>query len=291
MKKVDIKLPAVAIKVTSLLRTTKKPTPVPMFNQPLPSACPHHRMSRILFAISLSFLVAMSIPVITLKAISYNFLSMNQDTGFVFQTTGDNGEAGIKVIMAALPRFLFLTPTKIILIAAVVIVVSASAHLGFVILDWKEGKRTQAWAFRRNIMFVHIINSILILLALVSIFATHKSSSHLWDGYVKFRTTMTDGSKDPKKTVFRYNIGTFDLETWSCEMKDVPGASMVHDDYAKQCSIEIAGRGIMIPFMILVWAVAGISIWGLVGGGRRGPDGDRVKTENVGLEMDKMNAI
>jgi hypothetical protein len=47
----------------------------------------------------------------------------------------------------------------------------------------------------------------------------------------------------------------------------------------------------MIPFVIFAWAVAAVSIWGLVGGGRRGPDGERVKTEDVSLEMGKMNAL
>jgi hypothetical protein len=103
---------------------------------------------------------------------------------------------------------------------------------------------------------------------------------------------MNDTSpNDPTDNFFRYNIGTFDLETWSCELKDVRGASMVQDDYAKQCYVEVAGRAIMIPFVIFAWAVAAVSIWGLVGGGRRGPDGERVKTEDVSLEMGKMNAL
>jgi hypothetical protein len=63
---------------------------------------------------------------------------------------------------------------------------------------------------------------------------------------------------------------------------------MVQSDYGKQCSIEVAGRAIMIPFLIMAWTVAGVGIWGLVGGGRRGPDGERVKTEDVGFEMGKI---
>jgi hypothetical protein len=148
----------------------------------------------------------------------------------------------------------------------------------------------QAWAFRRNIMFLHIMNSILVLFALVSIYVMHKSSSHFRDGYVNFRASrMNDGDpNDLTDNFFRYNIGTFDLETWSCELKDVRGAGMVQSDYGKQCSIEVAGRVIMIPFLIMAWTVAGVGIWGLVGGGRRGPDGERVKTEDVGFEMGKI---
>jgi hypothetical protein len=139
-------------------------------------------------------------------------------------------------------------------------------------------------------MFLHITNGIFVLFALVSISVTHRSTSHFRDGYVNFvASRMDDGN--PGDNFFRYNIGTFDLETWSCELKDVRGASMVQEDYAKQCAIEVAGRALMIPFVILAWTVAAIGIWGLVGGGRRGPDGERVKTEDVGLDMGKMNAI
>lgn len=137
-------------------------------------------------------------------------------------------------------------------------------------------------------MFLHITNSILILFALVSIYVTHKSTSHFRDGYVNFRASrMNDNSTE---NFFRYNIGTFDLETWACELKEVRGAATVKDDYGMQCGVEVAGRAIMIPFVIIAWLVAGLGIWGLVGGGRRDADGERIKTEDVGLEMDKMNA-
>jgi hypothetical protein len=141
MKKVDFKLPPVAVKVKSILKPHKKPAPVPMFNQPLPSGCPHHRRSRILFAISLSLLIAITIPVISLKAVTYTFLDTNVETGFMFETTEDDRSPGPKIVMAALPRMLFLTPAKIALVAALMSIFSAVAHLGFVAVDWKEGKR------------------------------------------------------------------------------------------------------------------------------------------------------
>jgi hypothetical protein len=143
-------------------------------------------------------------------------------------------------------------------------------------------------------MFLHITNAIVVLFALVSIYFTHKNTSHFHDNYVNFRASrMNDTSSTPTQqdpSFFRYNIGTFDLETWACELKDVRGAAMVKDDYAKQCGIEIAGRAFMIPFLIVAWSVAGVGIWGLVGGGRRGPDGERIKTEEVGVEMGKIGA-
>jgi hypothetical protein len=143
MKKVDFKLPPIAVKVTSLFQPQKKE--IPMFNQPLASACPHHRISRILYAISLSLLVALSIPVVTLKALTYSFIEDNRDMGFVFETTEDDGGAGMSVVMAALPRQLHQAPAKLALVAAVLSIFSGFAHLGFVAVDWKTGKRVRSF--------------------------------------------------------------------------------------------------------------------------------------------------
>ena len=139
-------------------------------------------------------------------------------------------------------------------------------------------------------MFLHITNAIVVLFALVSIYFTHRKTSHFRERYVNSRASRMNDTVDTQENFFRYNIGTFDLETWACELKDVRGAAMVKDDYSRQCGIEIAGRAFMIPFLIVAWSVAAVGIWGLVGGGRRGPDGERIKTEEVGLEMGKMNA-
>lgn len=145
--------------------------------------------------------------------------------------------------------------------------------------------QTQAYAFRRNMMFLHFINSILVLFALVSTYVTHKSSSHFNERYINYkadRASSDDG--------MRYNIGTFDLETWSCELKIVPGAFMVSEDYRKQCAIEMAGRDMMIPFLIVAWVLCGLSIWQMIGC-RRDANGERIKTEQVEVEMGKMNAV
>lgn len=134
-------------------------------------------------------------------------------------------------------------------------------------------------------MFLHFSNSILILFALVSIYVTHKSSSHFNERYINRkadRQSADDG--------MRYNIGTFDLETWSCELKSVAGAQMVWEDYSKQCGIEMAGRGMMIPFLVVGWCLCGLTIWQMIGC-RRDADGERIKTEQVELEMGKMNAV
>ena len=145
--------------------------------------------------------------------------------------------------------------------------------------------QTQAYAFRRNTMFLHFSNSVIILLALVSLYVTHKSSSHFSERYINNkaeRPSSEDG--------MRYNRGTFDLETWSCELRSVNGARMVQEDYARQCVIEMAGRATVIPFLIVGWALAALSIWQMIGGARDA-DGERMKTDQIELEMGKMNAV
>ncbi|KAL1797222.1 hypothetical protein ACET3X_003828 [Alternaria dauci] len=289
MTKVNITLPPAANKVTSLFRSKKDPPPV--FNQPLnTSSCPHHRIARLLYSVFLSLLLIISIPVITLKALTYSFIEDNRMMGFTFQTTRKNGELGEAIVMAALPRMLYAIPAKLAIIAATLSICLAAAHLGFVGTDWKMGKRTQSYAFRRNIMFLHITNAIVVLFALVSIYVTHKNTSHFREGFVNFRASRMNITAATQQNFFRYNFGTFDLETWACELQHVRGAAMVREDYSKQCGVEIAGRAVMVPFMVITWAVAAIGLWGFVGGGRRGPDGERMKTEEVGLEMGKMNA-
>jgi hypothetical protein len=151
MKKVEFRLPPIADKVTSLFQPRKNATP--MFNRPIGSGCPHHRMARILYTIFLSLLVLISIPVIALKATTYTFIEENRDRGFMFETTEIDGDAGMPVVMAALPRMLHQTPTKLALVAAVISIALGVAHLGFLGGDWKSGKRVR-WC-----MYQHVITS------------------------------------------------------------------------------------------------------------------------------------
>jgi hypothetical protein len=139
---------------------------------------------------------------------------------------------------------------------------------------------------------MHLSNSILVLFALVSVFITHKTTSHFRQNYIIHQTTnpyLSTLPSDPADGI-RYNIGRFDLETWSCELKDIPGVGMARMDYAQQCSVERAGRLIMIPLVIAALLVVGLSVQQLVVGGRDG-DGERVKTEVVELEEGRFNAM
>ncbi|KAF9738567.1 hypothetical protein PMIN02_005887 [Paraphaeosphaeria minitans] len=268
-----MKIPSVLRNVSA--RFAKKP----MFNQPVHTEKRHH-VTRIIYALLLSLLVIIAASIIGLNVVTVNFTEDNRDTGFEFETDNPN-EA---VILAALPRMLYTAPAKLALIAGVISVFVGATHLAFVFTDWKLGKKTQAYAFRRNMMFLHFGNTILILFALISTLVAHKSSSHV---NVRYVTNKADRSSAAEG--LRYNIGTFDLETWSCEWMSIPGAEMVWMDYGAQCSIEVAGRSLMCLFLVVTTALAGLSIRGMIG--RRDASGERIKTEQVELEMGKMNAV
>ncbi|KAF1976052.1 hypothetical protein BU23DRAFT_578853 [Bimuria novae-zelandiae CBS 107.79] len=273
MKKPEFKIPSVLGKISA--KFVKKP----VFNQPVDTERRYH-VTRILFAVLLSLLIATATAVIGLRAITINFIEDNRDTGFEYKAENPNDS----VIVAALPRTLYTAPAKLALIAGGISIFVGASHLAFVIMDWKVGKKTQAYAFRRNMMFLHFFNTVLILFALISIFVTHKSSSHVNVRYIELksdRISPTDG--------MRYNIGKFDLETWSCGWVPIPGATMVHDDYDAQCRVEVAGRAMMVLFLVLGMGLAGLSIWSMLGG--RDINGERIKTEEVGVEMDRMNAV
>lgn len=139
MKKAAFSIPSIASKAASLFKLRKDAST--MFNQPFDNVCPHYRIARILYAVFLTLLILISIPVITLKAKTYSFIEENRNTGFVFETTEKDGEQGISLIMAALPRVLYHAPAKLALITAVLSLFLGAAHLGFVGVDWRSGKR------------------------------------------------------------------------------------------------------------------------------------------------------
>ncbi|KAF1960068.1 hypothetical protein CC80DRAFT_284521 [Byssothecium circinans] len=273
MKKPQLKVPAILAK----LSTKSKPKPV--FNQPV-SLQKTYKIARALHIALLTLLVIFATIVVVLKAMTINFIEDNRDTGFEFRSEDQ------PILMAALPKMLKTAPAKLALVAGAISIFVGIGHMLFVAVDWKEGRKTQAYAFRRNFMFLHFSNSVLILFALVSIYVTHKSTSHFSERYINSKAERPSSMDEDG---MRYSRGTFDLETWSCELKVVEGAKMVWEDYGKQCMIETAGRGMMIPFLIVGWALCGLSIWIMIGG-RRDADGARIRTEQAELEMGKMNA-
>lgn len=144
-------------------------------------------------------------------------------------------------------------------------------------------------------MFLHFALSILVLFSLVSLYITHRMSSHFRPGYVVRVAASLDNTSNPNnynpEGGMVYNRGTFDLETWSCELKTAQGATMVWEDYSNQCNMEVAGRIIMIPFVIIAFLLAALAIAQMIGCKRDPETGARMKSEDVGLEMGKFNAV
>jgi hypothetical protein len=129
MKKPELNMLSTQIsQVTTIFR------PKPVFNRPFLER--QHRMSRILYIVNLSLLLALSIAVISTKAITVAFIEDNKDTGFMFET--DDPEP---TILAALPKMLFVAPAKIALCAAAITVFVSIGHLIFIARDWKDGSR------------------------------------------------------------------------------------------------------------------------------------------------------
>ncbi|KAF2275258.1 uncharacterized protein EI97DRAFT_451172 [Westerdykella ornata] len=276
---------SIAMHYTSMLSTASQP----VFNRPVITEREYH-ISRALNLTLLSLMVVLSVATVGLKAMTLAFIEDNHDMGFVFET-GDPEPT----VLAALPGRLYTAPAKLAIVAGVVAFVIGVVHAACVLWDWKRGKFTQSYAFRRNSMFLHFCNSVLVLFSLVSIFITHKSTSHFHERYIMRQADRFNDPNNPFNNStdndgIRYNIGTFDLETWSCELKTVEGARRVWSEYERQCSIEMAGRILVIPFMITAFLIAGACIAQMMRC-RRDANGERMKTEEVSMEMGKFNAI
>ncbi|KAF1926152.1 uncharacterized protein M421DRAFT_40695, partial [Didymella exigua CBS 183.55] len=240
-----------------------------------------NRLSRFLSVISLTLLLLLSIPTLVLKAFGYNFIEINAEMGFYLVNDEGQGKPADNGLVAALPHNLFRVPEKLVLVVAMLNILLSMAHLGFLVWDWRAGRRTQTRAFRRNAMILHIINAVLVLCALIAISVAHKKSS-------TFQYQLIP--KDPNVAspsgyrYFRYDSGTFDLETWTCELKDARGVGDARKDYSAQCHIEVAGRMIMTPFFLAAVTITMLSVWALIVGGKEMPYNEQIYTKDVDLE-------
>lgn len=87
---------------------------------------------------------------------------------------------------------------------------------------------------------------------------------------------------------FRYDSGTFDLETWTCELQTLKSVGDARKDYHAQCELEVAGRMIMVPFFLVTLAMVGLSVWALVAtGGERDPHNEQMYAKDIELEVGK----
>jgi hypothetical protein len=118
-------------------------------------------------------------------------------------------------------------------------------------------------------------------------FVSHKASS-------SFKSENIPGTPNAVSPsgykYFLYDSGTFDLETWTCQLENARGVGEAREDYGKQCGIEVAGRTIMAPFFVVAFIVAGTAIWSFIIGGKQSSHDGHLWTKDADLEFGKGDA-
>ncbi|KAJ4994180.1 hypothetical protein SVAN01_00009 [Stagonosporopsis vannaccii] len=241
-----------------------------------------YRSIRLLSTLLLSLLLLLSVPALALKAYSYSFIESNIEMGFYLINNENQMAVQAETLVAALPLNLFRVPEKLVLVVAMLNILLSMAHLAFVAWDWKAGRRTQTRAFRRNALVIHTINTIMVLIALIAMSVSHKASSTFQAELIPREPNAVSPSG---YRYFRYDAGTFDLETWTCELMHPDSVGEARKDYQAQCNIEVAGRMMMAPFFLAALAVTGLSVWTLVAGGEQGPSKEYIYAKDADLEM------
>ncbi|KAF1358795.1 hypothetical protein EJ07DRAFT_123296 [Lizonia empirigonia] len=244
----------------------------------------HYQLLRLTLVASFTLLILLSIPALVLKAYSYSFIESNAEMGFYLVNDEIPGEPQGQILVAALPDHLFRVPEKLVLVVAMLNILLSMAQLAFVAWDWKAGRRTLTRAFQRNALLLHIVNVILVLTTLIAMFVSHKASSAFKEELILRAPNAVSPSGFK---YFRYDAGTFDLETWACALKDLRAAGDARMDYKAQCDIEVAGRTIMVPFFLVALAVAGVSAWALIVGGKQRPRSEFLWAKDNDLEQNK----
>lgn len=99
------------------------------------------------------------------------------------------------------------------------------------------------------------LTAVLSLVSLLTIFVSHLRSAHFDVNY-----------KDPYSGGYgpwgRYAKGTFDLETWTCDLAAFEGSPSIQT-FSKQCRIEQAARWALVPFCIVSVLAAGLGWWAM----------------------------
>jgi hypothetical protein len=135
MNKVTSKVQAVVGKVKGRNSTIPSVNPPPYVHDRT------YRVSRLLSVVLLTLLLLLAIPALVLKAYGYNFIELNAEMGFYLVNNGAAGDPVGDNLVAALPHNLFRVPEKLVLVVAMLNILLSMAHLGFVVWDWRTGRR------------------------------------------------------------------------------------------------------------------------------------------------------
>jgi hypothetical protein len=139
MNKAMSRVQAITGKISSLLKHHNNASS--FLNSPTNSDDRHLRLSRLISVVSLTLLLLLSVPTLVLKAYSYSFIESNAEMGFYLVNDEAQGVPEGEVLVAALPHNIYRAHEKLVLIVAMLNALLSMAHLGFVVWDWKAGRR------------------------------------------------------------------------------------------------------------------------------------------------------
>lgn len=108
------------------------------------------------------------------------------------------------------------------------------------------------WYHRQAMLFILVANASLALAAFIANFTLHSQSAHFSPSYRSIDGGFGSGDQ--------YSGGVFDLETWTCEVKDLPSfRSIGYID--KQCRMEMAARGCSVVLFVFAAALLAAVWW------------------------------
>ncbi|KAF2103211.1 hypothetical protein NA57DRAFT_72191 [Rhizodiscina lignyota] len=103
-----------------------------------------------------------------------------------------------------------------------------------------------------------LILAILFIACLGSIYGVHNASAHFDPTYTYYTAddSSFNGSWGPNN---KYSGGTFDLETWSCDLTDVSEVSF--PEFGARCWVEKIARWLLIPWAFSAAAAAALAYY------------------------------
>lgn len=108
-----------------------------------------------------------------------------------------------------------------------------------------------AWYHRQAMLFVLFANVSLAMAALITNCILHSESAHFSLSYRSIDGGFGSGDQ--------HDRGVFDLETWTCKVKDLPSFRSL-GYIEKQCTMETAARGSSVVLFIFATALF-VTIW------------------------------
>jgi hypothetical protein len=175
---------------------------------------------------------------------------------------------GQRIALATYPAYLGLDATKLVQVAssvALVVSIGFAALAACVMLKRKPVRVSLKvnfhispsncfqllWYHRPALLLILFANASLALAAFISSFVLHSQSEHFSLSYRSINGGFGYGDV--------YATGVFDLETWTCEVKDLPSFHNV-STLSQQCAAEVAARASTVIMFIFATGLL-IGVW------------------------------